>query len=154
MTTSKKILLGIGAIVALSLVYGYNKVQELQSIFDKMTIEPYKFKNVKVDFTKLTIVMDFLLINPSNLDFAVSGYVATLTKVKVYFKNVFIGIANINMDEVSVPAQGQIIIHDINIVLPIKNLVQNGENLLDFDEKYLTFVGVIEVAGNEFEIGQ
>lgn len=153
MTTTKKIIIGLGAFFALTLLYGYNKVVELKAIFDKMTIEPYKFTNIKIDFTKVTIVMDFLLANPSKQDFAVSGYVATLTKVKVFYKNIFFGIANINMDEVSVEAEHSIIIHDISIVLPIKKLVDNLESVLDFDEKHLSFIGIIEVAGNEFEIG-
>jgi hypothetical protein len=155
MTTTKKILLGSLAAVVLFAIYGAKRATELAAVFQNMTIEPNSLpKKIKTTLQTLSFNMDFLLTNASNEDFAVSGYIATLKLVKVYYKNVFLGFANVNIDTVSVPSNDTIILHDLPIQVPIRNVVNLLNDLLEFDFNQMTFKAIIEVAGTQFEIGE
>lgn len=154
MTTGKKVLLGAIAIIGLMAIYGYKKAQKLYAIFEKMTIEPNSVpKILDVNLKTIKFSIDIIMRNPTVEDFAVSGYIATLTKVKMFYNNIFIGVANVSIDEISVPQQGTLILHNIPITVPITNLLNEANNLIDFDINKLAFTGTIQVAGNEFEIG-
>ena len=109
------------------------KIDQLKSIFDQMTIKPNGFpKNVKgINPNSLGIPqavsfdIDIILKNPTAEDFAVTGYVAELTKVNVYYKNKFIGAANVAIDEISVPSRDTLILHDIPIQVNALDILSN-----------------------------
>jgi hypothetical protein len=155
MTLAKKILYGSIAAIALFAIYGAKRATELAAVFNEMTIEPNSApKKVKINLQTLSFNMDFLLSNPSNEDFAVSGYIATLKLIKVYYKGIFLGFANVNIDTVSVPSNNTMVLHDLPIQIPVKNVVNLLTDLLDFDFNLMTFKAIIDVAGTQFEIGE
>jgi hypothetical protein len=154
MTHGKKILVGVIAIVALLAIYGYKKATDLAAVFGKITIKPNSLpKAIKINLDTFSFTIDILMVNPSVDDFAVTGYIATLTKVKVFYKQKYLGEAAVNIYEISVPGKGQLVLHDIPVVLPIDNILSNATDFLNLNMNDLTFTGIIDVAGNEFEIG-
>jgi hypothetical protein len=154
MTQGKKILIGAIAVLAIIAIYGYNKAQQMTAVFGKMTIKPNSLpKAIKINLDTISFAIDILLLNPSVDDFAVTGYIATLTKVKVFYKQKYLGQAAVNIDEISVPAKGQLVLHDIPVLLPLENILSNLTEFLNPNMNDLSFTGIIDVAGNEFEIG-
>ncbi len=154
MTQGKKIVIGIIAIVVLIAIYGYKKATDLYEIFSKITIKPNSIpKSIKINLDTLSFKIDIIMLNPSVDDFAVTGYIATLNKVKIFYKQKYLGESDVNIYEISVPGKGQLILHDIPVVLPIDNILSNAIDFLNLNMNDLTFTGIIDVAGNEFEIG-
>lgn len=154
-------MLGAGLILT-GLLYGtYNRAKELAEIFSHMSISPASLpKNFKLKLTRIDFTIDIKLVNPTADDFAVSGYVATLKRVLVYYRGQLIGMANVNIDEISVPRQDTMILHDVPITLSTLDLAQNItallpqlQNLSTSTLNDLSFTGVIEAMGREYEIG-
>jgi hypothetical protein len=154
MKNGKKILFGVIAIISLFAIYGYKKAKDMADIFAKITVKPNSLpKDVKINFNTISFTIDILMENPTVDDFAVTGYIATLSKVKVFYKQKYLGEAKVNIYEISVPGKGQLILHDIPVVLPVDNILSNATDFLNLNINDLTFTGIIDVAGNEFEIG-
>lgn len=154
MTTGKKILIGAIVLIGLIAIYGYNKAVAMKAVFDKIIIKPNSLpRNIKINLNTVEFIIDILLQNPSSDDFAVSGYVATLTKINVFYKNNFIGQSVVNIDEISVPAKDTLVLHDIQVVLQVDNLLSYAADFLQPNINDFSFTGVVSVLGNEYEIG-
>ena len=159
-TTKKILIFGALAVAGVSLL-GYQKSKRLQAIFDKMTIRPNSLpKNIEASLTQISFEIDVLLSNPTGEDFAVSGYVATLTQVMVYFRGKFLGVANVMIDEIAVPRMGQLVLQDIRVVVATKTIMSNIMTISDqlqslgsLNINDLTFTGVVNVLGTNYEIG-
>ena len=160
MTSTIKNLLIVGGLIAAgSIVLTTRKVTKLVAIFDKMTIKPSSFpRNIRLSFQQIRFNIDIVLANPTREDFAVSGYVATLTQVAVFYKDNFLGVANVSIDEISVPAYRTLILKDIDIAVAtstalnaIPGLITQMQTMSFMDD--LKFTGVVEVLGSYYEIG-
>lgn len=150
-----KTLLIAGALaVAGFAIFSYNKVTNLIDIFSKMTIQPVGLRNLKVSFTAITFNLDIDLKNPTSQDFAVSGYVATLKRLVINYKGQFLGVADVNIDEVAVPKFNSLRIKDLPVVVAPKTLVQNIMTITSLDYKDLQITAVIEALGTEYTITQ
>lgn len=97
--------------------------------------------------------IDILLKNPAYEDFAVTGYVATLVQVNAFFKNKYVGSADVFIDEISVPANDILILHDIPMSVNYLNALQNINDIENLTINDFSFTGVIEVLGVKYEIG-
>lgn len=151
---------GAISIVGFALL-AFKKIDSLKAIFDQMTIKPNGLpRNVK--FTNpnslgipqtVSFDIDIVLKNPTTEDFAVTGYVAELTKVNIYYKNKFIGAANVNIDEISVPSRDTLILHNIPVQVQALNVLSNLTSFTNLNLNDLEFTGIINVSGSEYEIG-
>ncbi len=158
--TKNLILLG-GALIAGSFLIGLEKVSKLTAIFDKMTIKPNSLpRNVRASLSQIKFNIDIILSNPTKEDFAVSGYVATLSQVVVYYKGTFLGVAQVAIDQISVPAYQTLVLKNIEIVVATTTILNNVSTLATAMDNMtvnllndLEFVGVVEVLGSYYEIG-
>lgn len=162
---TKKILIGsvITLFIVLLIRYGINKTNKLIEVFDKMTIEPHSVKNVNIpiDFSHIKFDLSVLLTNPTNDAFSVSGLgIATLKQINVYYDNVFIATANVILDEISIPANNQLVIDNIPIEVPkpLQFVVNNWElvwsMINNFKLSKITVTGILDVSGVEVRIPQ
>lgn len=155
------LIAGTLGIIAFGLMAS-DKIDQLTAIFGQMTIKPNSLpKNIRFSNPNvlgipktLSFDIDIILKNPTAEDFAVSGYVATLTNVNVYFKGKMLGNAAVNIDEVSVPSNDTMILHDINIKVEALDILQNATAFQNINVNDLTFTGTIDVLGIAYEVGQ
>lgn len=152
----KNVAIIAGLFIAGSALLAINKVKGLASIFDHMTIKPNSFpKQVKTTLTSITFNIDIRISNPTKEPFAVSGYIATLKRIDVFYKDNFIGSADLLLDEISVPANGHTILRDVRIAVAPAVLLQNIMTLAQqlttsMNLNDLKFIGVIDVLGTEY----
>lgn len=156
MTTTKKFLL-IGSLIFGALaIFGYKKVQKLKSIFDKMTMTPNNIYGVDINWQRVAFTMDVNLSNPTNDDFYVTGSVAAeLNKINIFYKGKYLANANLNsLNEVSVPAKGEMIIPGIGVEIPVVAILQNSLifDPTNFSMNDITVSGVVTAFGTEYLI--
>lgn len=153
------IIFGIVLIIALALSVTYSKAKALIKIFEKITMEPVKISKLNVAISRISFNIDILLQNPSPEAFSVNGLgVATLKEISIFYKGVFIAKSFVNMTEISIPANDQLIIPNIPVVVekPLQllanNLVMAYDMVYNFDVNHITTSGIIDVAGYEINI--
>lgn len=157
-STRKKIVISVLVLLALAILFGYNKAKKLIAIFDKMTIEPDDISEFDFNWQKITFKIDVLLTNPTADSFDVSGYgLAKLKKLNVFYKNVFLASTNnFVITDISIPANDKLIIHKIPIEVPPKFLLENPALVTDlienFDVNDFTTTAVLDILGNEISI--
>lgn len=157
--STKKVLLVGGLFAAGLSVLAYNKAKNLSGIFDQMTIRPHGIpKNIKINLTQITFDIDIVLNNPTGQDFAVSGYVATLSQVMVYFKGKFLGVANVLIDDISVPRYDSLVLKNIPVTVATSTILSNIMTIYDQLQSTtamsdIKFTAVVDVLGVNYEIG-
>jgi len=161
MTTTKKILIAGGLVLVGYLIITAEKLMKMKAIFEQMTLAPFSLpRNIKFinpnSFgipTTITFDIDVKMENPTGSDFAVSGQIATLKKINLFYDGNFLGIANTNIIEVSVPNHNSMILHNINVEVAISNALNNSAALMNMDINKITITGVIDVLGVNYDIG-
>lgn len=158
MTTGKKIGIGLTLLAGLLLI-GYKKITNLQYAFSKMVIGQYGIpKNIEIHapFSSngyISFTTDVALKNNSEEDFNVSGnLVATLNKLAFIYQGTTIGVANVNITDISVRAYDETIIKDIPVTVSAKNLFSNLANIAAMIKTF-SIIGYIDVLGTEYIIG-
>ena len=154
MTPKAKKIITVVAIVMLGLsIYAYDKIKKLQAIFLAMTITPIGLpKKIDISTERLRFFIDIQIDNPTKNDLNVSGYIATLTKIKVYKKGQYIGVSTVNINEISIPHENKIVLHDVEINLPILSALEIALTINTFDINDYSFVAIVDVSGKEYEI--
>jgi hypothetical protein len=149
----KNILILIGLFIAGAVTLGYQKVTDLQDTFYKLTTAPYFFKNVRVGISEIKFDLDVIFKNPTPNDFYVTGSVfATLNKLHIMYQGKLIGIATLNLTELSIPANGQTVISNIPVTIPTSSVLANVMNLPDVMANF-TIVAFVDILGTEYQIG-
>jgi hypothetical protein len=152
MKTSTKIIIGIIAFLGLIAFYGYKKAMKLKALFEKITISPTGFRNLKASLTDIRLDVDVVFFNPTQDNFEVSGYIATLNRLNFFYNGKYLATAKPLLDEISIPANNQLKISNIPVVLPTTSVVSYAMEFLNFDFNKLSVEAVIEVAGTEIFI--
>lgn len=150
--TRTKIVIGIVVLIALITFYGYRKAMKLKALFEKITISPSGFRNLKMSLTDIRLDVDVVFYNPTGDNFEVSGYIATLNRLNFFYNGKYLATAKTSLDEISIPANNQLKISNIPVVLPTASVVAYTMDFLTFDINKLTVEAVIEVAGTEIFI--
>ena len=161
MTTTKKVLIVGGLVLVGYLIITAEKLMKMKAIFEQMTLKPFSLpRNIKFinrnNFgipTTISFDIDVKMENPTGDDFAVSGQIATLKKINMFYDGNFLGIANTNIIEVSVPNHNELILHNINVEVAISNALNNVAELMNMDMNKITITGVIDVLGVNYDIG-
>lgn len=154
----KQYIVPIAVVLGFVVLYGISKAKTLIGVFDKITIEPDKISDPDLSWTRIRFKIDILLTNPTQESFDVSGFgVAKLKTIHLFWKGTYIATSIVNLVKISIPSNNQLTIHDIDVEIPTKFILQNMKliksMISDFDVKYLTTTGILEVAGNDIEIG-
>jgi hypothetical protein len=148
----KKILLGSAVAISVLSFLAYRKIKQLQEIFSLIEITPVDFRNLKISTKTIEFDLDIKFTNPTGENFNVKGYVATLQRLNFFYSGIYIGTANKVFNELSVPANNQLIVKNIPVVLPTTTILQNATNLIDFDFNKLQVQAVVSIGSTEYYI--
>lgn len=155
----KKVLISLAVILLLLAIYGWVKGNKVIAAYEKMTIEPYSISEPKISQESLKFKIDVLLSNPSNEDFDVDGFgIIYLKDITVFYDGVFIANSKVNLTKISIPANDQLVIHDIEVEVPkpllffANNLALIYDMVQNFDESKITVNGVLNAAGQKITI--
>lgn len=157
----KNILIG-GAIILIGASFVVkNKIDETLAVFDKIVIKPFSFpKNIKLSNKNnlgvpqtISLSMDLIIQNPVVQEFSVSGLgVATLESVAVLFKNNLIGTANLQLDEITIPAQSNFILKDVNFQGNTLSILSNIEAFSSAKLSDFQFISRVKILDTIYEI--
>jgi len=161
-TQTKKLLLaGVIAIIGIGLIFK-DKIEQTIDIFSKIDIKPNSLPK-KIRFTepnqlgipqKILFNIDIIIINPDYRELSVSGLgVAKLRDVTIFFKNVLIGTANLQLEEIVVPAKNVLVLKDVAFTGNTLAVGQNATSFLTPKIEDFKFLGTIELLGIDYEIG-
>lgn len=144
-------VLGIVALTA-------KKVLVLKAVFDKMKIWPSNISNVKLNnFTELSFNLDFMLQNPTNESFSLTGAnIVKLKRVSVFKNGTYLGQAEINLSALNIPANSTVALNDLPFKVSITSILDDLANITNFDVTTLTtglsVEAVVDVLGSEYII--
>ncbi|AXG72932.1 hypothetical protein DVK85_01270 [Flavobacterium arcticum] len=148
---TKNVLIVTGFLLTGIALVAYEKIKKMQAVFDRMSIQPSGLSNLKFGLKTISFKLGLKINNPTNQGFYVSGgSLVTLKKVDIYFKNQFLGTANVNVTSIAIPEHSSIEITGIPISMLTQNVLGNviGNQNLDFNE--LTIIATLSVLGNEY----
>ncbi len=150
--TKTKIIIGIVVILVLISFYGYKKAMKLKALFEKITISPTGFRNLKMSLSDIRLNVDVSMFNPTGDNFEVSGYIATLNRLNFFYNGKYLATAKPVLSEISIPANNELKISNVPVVLPTSSVLAYAMEFLTFDINKLSVEAVIEVAGTEIFI--
>lgn len=150
--TKTKIIIGIVVILVLISFYGYKKAMKLKALFEKITISPTGFRNLKMSLSDIRLNVDVSMFNPTGDNFEVSGYIATLNRLNFFYNGKYLATAKPVLSEISIPANNELKISNVPVVLPTSSILAYAMEFLIFDINKLSVEAVIEVAGTEIFI--
>lgn len=150
--TKTKIIIGIVVILVLISFYGYKKAMKLKALFEKITISPTGFRNLKMSLSDIRLNVDVSMFNPTGDNFEVSGYIATLNRLNFFYNGKYLATAKPLLSEISIPANNELKISNVPVVLPTSSVLAYAMEFLTFDINKLSVEAVIEVAGTEIFI--
>ena len=158
----KNLLIGTGIALAFFSFAVYDSVTTALTVFEKIGIKPISLPK-KISFSNpndlgipqnISFAIDIKIENPDFREFAVSGYgVASLKQVDIYFKDFHLGTANLELEEITVPAQSSLIIEDVPFVGNTLSVLQNATAFSNLSLSDLRFTGIIEALGTQYQIG-
>lgn len=156
MITKTKTIVAVVTIALIAIVvFGIQKAKQLKAIFDLMTITPAslpKKLNVNIKNDLLRFDIDIRLTNPTKHDFTVNGFVAKLSKIKVYYDSKYLGTSIVDITDISVPHQNELILHDVNVSVKFSDAMGIILDYSNFNVNKLSYSGVVEIGGVEYEI--
>jgi hypothetical protein len=158
----RNVLIGAAVLGAFAIIYAKDTIDSALTVFEKITMKPSSFpkqlklweNNALYIPQKFSFNIDILISNPAFQEFYVTGFgVVTLKTISIYWKDFFIGTANLGLDEITVPPQSSFILKDVHFegnTLPILN---NLNEFVEMNIADLKFTGTIEALGLTYEIG-
>lgn len=148
MTTKTKIILATVLLLGGAGLYLKNKVAKLTDHFYKLVNSPAGFSGLDINLQRIKVNVDVKISNPTADDFYVSGLgVAKLSKLDFFYKNVYLATATLDKKELSIPANGFVIIPAVPIEANFDNVVSNLENFLTFNINDLSINSTITTIG-------
>lgn len=163
MKTGTKIILGGALLIGAFALYAKDKIETAIDVFQNVSIKPFSLpKRVKFSEPnalqipqKVNFEIDIAIVNPDFREFSASGFgVIKLSSVSAYFKDALIGTANLNLDEITVPAQSNFVIQNVAMTGNTLSILQNLSAFTNIKLSDLKFTAIIEdVLGNQYEIG-
>lgn len=125
----KNILLIAGIAGTGAYLYGKTKIEEFSSFLDRITFELKSINGIDFSDNKLSFKTDVIVVNPTSTSIDVSGNLLTIEKLNFYTKTGrLIGIATPNVN-VSMPAKGHRVIKNIPVLLDLKEMTSDFNEL-------------------------
>lgn len=148
----------VGGIAALGIIaLTVNKVLVLKDVFSKMKIWPSDISNFKITLSEISFNLDFMIQNPTNESFAVTGAsIVRLKRVTAFKNGVYLGQAEVNLAEIEIPANSTIKLENLPFKLSLQSVLNNLANITNFDVTALTtglsIEAVVDFLGQEYVI--
>lgn len=150
---TKNILIASGAIVAVAAWWGYNKIQKLKAVFEQMTVLPSGISGINITLAAIRFKLNFTINNPTAEDFSITtGKMAAIKRIIVYRKGKLLGVAQVDIDNIEIPAYAAIEIKDIELQVAVSSLLDNIMTIQGISLDEITIACVVSVIGKEFTI--
>jgi len=150
---AKTLLIAAGLIAGGAILYGIDYVSRMKAVFEAMRIYISRISDVSIGFDKLTFKLSFTIENPTDTGFYLTGAkVATLKSIQVYRKGHYLGMAQIDLEEIELLPKSFLTISDVPFVISTQNLLENILSAADFKPEDLTMVAAVDIAGKEYLI--
>lgn len=150
---TKNILIVAGAAVAAATWWGYNKIQKLKAVFEQMTVLPSGISGINISLAAIRFRLNFTINNPTAEDFSVTtGKMAAIKRIIVYRKGKLLGVAQVDIDNIEIPAYSAIEIKDIELQVAVSSLLDNIMTIQGISLDEITIACVVSVIGKEFTI--
>lgn len=150
---AKTVFIGVGLFLAGLAYVGWQKIQALKAVFDKMTIRPSGISGISLNLEYFTFKLSFEIHNPTAEAFSVTGAsIAKIKRILVYRSGKFLGQATLNLEELDIPAISSIEIKNVPFQVSVQNIVENLSTIQDLKLSDLTIVCIVEVLGKEYVI--
>lgn len=150
-----KALLSVGALAATGvLVFGKNKVGEYQNVLENLQFEVDQLKNISLK-NGVNFIIDLKVINPTNTPINIPGKQLVIKTIHFYAKNGNrLGIAQPNISDINLPANGSRLIINIPVQLSISQIGENFSEVLAMASNPENLIlGVdVEAFGKEFTL--
>lgn len=153
---SKKILL-IGALLGgAGLIYsGRNKAGELNSLKNNLQVDLKKTKLKSFSGGNIDLSVDVEITNPTAAGFDIPSNLVTIKALKFYTKTKkYLGVADTNITNLSIPANSTRVVTDIPVTIPIMSLANSLSEVLDIisDSKNLVVTADVNALGFDFTV--
>lgn len=150
-----KALLSVGALAATGvLVFGKNKIGEYQNVLENLEFEVDKLKNISLK-NGVSFIIDLKVINPTNTAIDIPGKQLVIKTIHFYAKNGNkLGIAQPNISDIVLPANGSRLIINIPVQLSLSQIGENLSEVIDIatnPDKLILGVD-IEAFGKQFTL--
>lgn len=152
MKTSTKVIIGITVIIGLIAFLGYRKYQKLREMFDKIEIKLVNISSINFTSNAITLNAFIKLINPTNETFDANGFVVKISRINFFYDNKYIATAHPELTNVEVPANNELVISNIPVIIPYKALLNIVPDITNFNQNNISVETIISVGGNEFSI--
>jgi len=150
---AKTLLIAAGIVAAGAIIYGIDYVNRMRAVFESMKIYISAITDVSIGFDKLTFKLSFTIHNPTSTGFYLTGAkVAKLKSIQVYRKGQYLGMAEVNIEELELLPNSYFTLTNVPFVIPTQNLLENILNATQFNVEDLTLVAVVNIAGTDYEI--
>lgn len=150
---TKHILLAVGTAFAGLMVYAYKRVTETKAIMQQMDIWPSDISNIAAGLTWFRFNISFKIENPTDADFSVSGLgLITVKRIMVYRKGRYLGMSEVNISDIEIPAKTTREIKHIPFKIETANVLRNILTIESFSLEELRIVAVLEVLGSEYTL--
>lgn len=157
----RNLLIGGAIILIGATLIAKEKIDTAIDVFQKITIKPFSLPK-KIVFSNPNLVgipqdvsfkIDIVIDNPDYREFSATGLgVAKLKNIQMYFKDALIGTADLDLEEITVPAQSQFVLNDVAMTGKTLSILSNLSSFNNAKLTDLKFTAVIEVLGYEYDI--
>ncbi|MGQ2982131.1 hypothetical protein [Flavobacterium sp.] len=150
---AKTLLITAGIVTAGLALMAYQKVQTLLQVFDRMSIKPSGITDFSLNLQQINFKLDFKITNPTNEGFSVTGAsIARLKRITAYYDGRFMGIAEVNLDAIEIPARSYTILKKMPFQVSTQNLLEAIFTIDQIDINKLSLHAVVTVLGNDYII--
>lgn len=151
-----KTILGVAAVaVGGSLYFGKNKYDGYQQVLQNLEINLKGIKGVKFSGGSIIFNCDVEILNPTNVAVNVPGKQLVVKNLHFYTpKGVYLGVANPNVSEISLPANGKRLITNIPVTLSLSSIGNSLSEILDIvsNTDLLQITADLEAFGKSFTV--
>lgn len=151
-----KTILSLGALAATGAIYfGKNKYDEYSGVIDNLKFNLKKVHNIGFSSGNVTLKADVELINPTATAITVPGNRITVKNLHFYsLSGNKLGVANPNISDISLPANGRREIQNIPVILDLSSITGNFSEILDIasNTENLKIQAEIEAFGKSFTL--
>ncbi|ESU28404.1 hypothetical protein FLJC2902T_17640 [Flavobacterium limnosediminis JC2902] len=152
----KTVLKVVGVAALATTLFAFKKKNDYTKVINEMDFKPDNISNVRLNGPQVLFDLAVRFTNRTDIDFDVfTAGVISLKKIRVFINNTYIGEANSNMTEISIPAYSSIVVQKILVASPMLQVLSElttFENLNDF--KNIKLEVVVEALGEVYVLEQ
>jgi len=150
-----KTILSLGTLAATGFfVFGKDKYSEYKNVLDSLQMEIKEIKNLKLG-SQVTFNVDVMVTNPTPTAINIPGNQLIIKDLHFYtLSGKKLGLANLNLADISFPANNYRLITNIPVSLSLNQIGSNISELLEIvgDKDKLKIAADIEAFGKQFTI--